>query len=46
MTIDESLHVKFEESNAFVKNIIEIDFLDKDIEKIDRGKTAHKKCKF
>ena len=25
LTIEESIHVKFEESNAFVKNIIEID---------------------
>ena len=28
------MHVKFEESNAFVKNLIEIDSLGEDIEKI------------
>jgi len=25
LTIEESMHVKFEESNVFVKNVIEID---------------------
>jgi len=34
LTIEESMHVKFEESNALVKNIIEIDFLGEDMEKI------------
>ena len=34
LTIEEPIHVKFEESNAFVKNVIKIDFLDEDIEKI------------
>jgi len=34
LTIEESTHVKFEESNAFVKNVIEIDSLDEDMEKI------------
>ena len=34
MTIEESIHVKFEESNAFVKNVIEIDSLGKDMKKI------------
>ena len=28
------MHVKFEESNAFVKNVIEIDFLGEDMEKV------------
>ena len=32
--IEESMRVKFEESNSLVKNIIEIEFLDKDFEKI------------
>jgi len=34
LTIDESMHVKFEESNTFVKNIIKLDFLREDMEKI------------
>ena len=34
MTIEESIHVKFEESNTFVKNIVEIDSWDDDMEKI------------
>ena len=34
MIIEESMHVKFEKTNAFVKNIVEIDFLGEDIEKI------------
>jgi len=34
LTIEESMHVKFEKSNAFVKNIVKIDFLDEDREKI------------
>ena len=34
MTIKASIHVKFEESNSIVKNVIEIDFLDEDMEKI------------
>ena len=28
------MHVKFEESNAFVKNVVEIDSLSEDMEKI------------
>ena len=28
------MQIKFEKSNIFVKNIIEIDFLDEDMEKI------------
>jgi len=34
LTIEESIHVNFEESNAFVKNVVEIDFLGEDMEKI------------
>ena len=34
MTIEESIHFKFEQSNDLVKNIIEIDFLGEDKEKI------------
>ena len=34
LTIEESIHVKFEESNTFVKNIVEIDSLDEDMEKL------------
>ena len=34
LTIKESIHVKFEESNAFVKNVVEIDSLGEDMEKI------------
>jgi len=34
LTIEEFIHVKFEESNAFVKNVIDIDSLGKDMEKI------------
>ena len=34
LTIEESMHVKFEESNTFMKNIIKIDFLSEDMEKI------------
>ena len=34
LTIEESLHVKFEESNALVKNVIEIDSLNEIMEKI------------
>ena len=34
MTIEEFIHAKFEESNAFVKNVVEIDSLGKDMEKI------------
>ena len=34
LTIEEPIHVKFEESNAFVKNIIEIDSLGENMEKI------------
>ena len=31
LTIEESIHVKFEESNAFVNNVEEINFLGEDI---------------
>jgi len=34
LTIEESIHVKFEEFNAFVKNVVEIDSLGEDMEKI------------
>jgi len=34
LTIEEYMHVKFEESNTFVKNVVEIDFLDENMEKI------------
>jgi len=34
LTIEESIHVKFEESNTFVKNVVEIDSLGEDMEKI------------
>ena len=34
MTIEESIHVKFEESNIFVKNVVKIDFLVEDMEKV------------
>ena len=34
MTIEESIHVNFEESNAFVKNIVEINSLGEDFEMI------------
>ena len=34
LTIEESMHIKFEESDAFVKNVIEIDTLGEDMEKI------------
>ena len=34
MTIEESIHVKFEESNSFVKNVVEIGSLGEDVEKI------------
>ena len=34
LTIEEFIHVKFEESNAFVKNVVKIDSLREDIEKI------------
>ena len=33
-TIEESIHVKFEESNVFVENVVEIDSLNEDMEKI------------
>ena len=33
MTIEESMHVKFEESNVFVENVVEIDSLNEDMEK-------------
>jgi len=34
LTIKKSMHVKFEESNAFMKNIVEINSLGEDMEKI------------
>ena len=34
LTIEESVHVKFEESSSLVKNIIEIDFLGEDFEEV------------
>ena len=34
LTIEESMHVKFEESNTFVKNVVEIDSLGEYMEKI------------
>ena len=34
LIIEKSMHVNFEESNALVKNVVEIDFLGKDMEKI------------
>ena len=34
LTIEQSIHVKFEESNTFVKNVVEIDSLGEDMEKI------------
>jgi len=34
LTIEEPMHVQFEESNALVKNIVEIDSSREDIEKI------------
>ena len=34
MTIEESIHIKFEEAKTLVKNVVEIDSLGEDIEKI------------
>ena len=34
MTIEESIHVKFEESNIFIENVVEIDSLSEDMERI------------
>ena len=34
MTIEESIHVKFEEFNAFMKNVVEINSLGEDMERI------------
>ena len=34
LTIEESIHVKFEESNMFVKNVVEIDSLHEGMEKV------------
>ena len=34
MTIEESIHFKFEESNLFVMNVVEIDPLHEDLEKV------------
>ena len=31
---EESMHIKFEESDAFVKNVVEIDSLGEDMEKV------------
>jgi len=33
LTIEESMHVKFEESNSLVKNVVEIDSLGENFEK-------------
>ena len=33
LTIEESIHVQFEESNVFVKNVVEIDSLKEDMER-------------
>ena len=33
LTIEEFMHVKFEKSNAFVKNVVEIESLGEDMEK-------------
>ena len=34
LTIEESMHVKFEEFDAFVKNVVDIDTLGEDMEKV------------
>ena len=34
MTIEESIHVKFEKSNVFIENVVEIDSLGEDMERI------------
>jgi len=34
LTIKESIHVKFKKSDVFVKNVVEINFLSEDREKI------------
>ena len=34
LTIEKSMHVKFEESNSLVKNVVEIDFLSENFENI------------
>ena len=34
LTIEESMHIKFEESNAFVMKVVKIDSLGEDMEKI------------
>ena len=34
LTIEEPMQVKFEESNAFVKNVVQIDSLGEDMEKV------------
>jgi len=34
MTIEKSIHVKFEESNIFIENVVEIDYLGEDMEKM------------
>ena len=34
MTIEESMNIKFEKCNAFVKNVVEIDSLGENMEKI------------
>ena len=48
LTIKESMHIKFEESNSLVKNVVDIDSLEK-ILKIFLGKThwykRRKTCK-
>ena len=37
-TIEESMHVKFEESNVFVKNVVEIEPLGEDMEGLTRSR--------
>ena len=39
LTIEESMHVKFEESDAFIKNVIEIDTLGEDMEPLKDSPT-------
>ena len=34
MTIEEYMYIKFEKSNTFVKNVVEIDSLGEDMEKV------------
>ena len=34
LTIEESIHIKFEESNVFIENVVKIDSLGEDMERI------------